>query len=243
MPHDPKQSDALDALSPRLRAVAALVRPGEAMADIGTDHGLLPLALARAHRVPRAFGCDLRARPLQVARRNLNGTGAAVELRLGDGLSPVAHEPLGTVTLAGMGGLSMVQILDRGPLERITRLVLAPNEGAEVARRGLWRLGFWMVAERVVTDQGRSYVVIAAERTAPNTVPDLLDFVVGPHIAGLLGQPRPDPDATKWAEQELARFERGLAGLDRAQALSPEARDKQANFEARARLFRGLLEQ
>lgn len=244
MPHDSNRPDDPGpsfALSPRLRAVAELVRPDEPMADIGTDHGLLPLALARARRVPRAFGCDLRAGPLEVARKNLTGSGLPVELRLGDGLRPVADQTLGTVTLAGMGGLSMVQILERGPLDRVTRLVLAPNEGAEIARRGLYRLGLWIVDERVVADQGRHYVVMAAERPAPAATPTLSDFAVGPRLAPRLAGANVDADTAAWAREELGRFERGLMGLARARSPSPPAQRKRDDFEARAALLRALL--
>ncbi|MBQ5972608.1 MAG: tRNA (adenine(22)-N(1))-methyltransferase TrmK, partial [Oscillospiraceae bacterium] len=56
-------------LSPRLNAVAELVPACTILADIGTDHGFLPLALLRRGRIARAVCADLRAAPLASARR------------------------------------------------------------------------------------------------------------------------------------------------------------------------------
>jgi len=223
--------------------VAELVVADRPMADIGTDHGLLPLALIESGLVPHAFGCDLRHRPLGVAEDNVSRAAwpAGIELRRGDGFAPVADVELGTATIAGMGGRSMVGILERGPVDGVKRLVLAPNEGAELVRRGLWRLGMWIVEERVVADQGRYYVVLAAERPAPRVRPSLRDFAVGPQLAAQLEAGGGD-DIRAWAHAELERFERGLSGLVRARCPDDTQRAKRDDFERRAALLRGLLD-
>ena len=57
----------MEKLPPRLRALAELVPPGASLADIGTDHGYLPLALLAEGRITRAVGCDIGAGPLAAA--------------------------------------------------------------------------------------------------------------------------------------------------------------------------------
>ena len=134
------------------------------MADIGTDHGFLPIELARSGRVPRAFACDKRTRPLEQTRVNIEDAKVAdrVEARLGDGLAPVQGERLGTVTIAGMGSPAIHRIL-RGKGDCDTRrFVLAPNDDAVALRQALFTLELWLDDERIVEDDGRFYPVLVA---------------------------------------------------------------------------------
>ena len=50
----------LPTLDARLAAAAALVRPGEPVADIGCDHGKLTAVLAASGKYPKVIGADLR---------------------------------------------------------------------------------------------------------------------------------------------------------------------------------------
>ena len=214
---------AASTLGPRLDAVADLVRPGEAMADLGCDHALLPIYLLARGRVPAAYGCDLRPDPLTVARANARRSGEPVELRLGDGLAPVAGLALGTATIAGMGGDKIAKILDAGPLHDVTRLVVAPNASWTLVREALHRHGFWPLDERLVEEAGRLYLVLAAERGGPEQ-PDPADFVLGP----LLRQ-NPTPLFRRWLEGETGRLRKAVAGIDSAPRPDLERR---AAFEA-----------
>ena len=54
-------------LCPRLQMVADFVRDGAAVADIGTDHAYLPVALVLSGKCPRAVVSDLREMPLENA--------------------------------------------------------------------------------------------------------------------------------------------------------------------------------
>ena len=80
-------------LDDRLLTAAACVRPGKVVADIGCDHGKLAIHLAREGKNPRITGADLRPEPLARAAGNLKKAGCEekVELRLGDGLTDLAH--------------------------------------------------------------------------------------------------------------------------------------------------------
>lgn len=232
-------TDCMVALSPRLHTVAELVRPGEPAADIGTDHGLLAIALRERDQVPQVYACDLRPEPLAVAQRNLDARSqlSGLELRLGDGLAPVAGLTLGTATIAGMGGATMEAILDRGPLKGITRLVLAPNEALERLRRALHRHGLWPVREVLVEDGGRHYVVVAAERGDAPADPSLEDFVIGPQLRTAT-DPTQQRLRARWATERLERFERSLRGLAAAHPDNAAAQRKRDRLEARVAVFR-----
>lgn len=140
------------------------------MADIGTDHGFLPIELARSGRVPRAFACDKRTQPLEQTRMNIKNAEVTdrVEPRLGDGLAPVQREHLGTVTIAGMGSPAIHRILrGKGDCD-IRRFVLAPNDDAVALRQALFTLKLWLDDERIVEDDGRFYPILVASEWNPS---------------------------------------------------------------------------
>ena len=93
-------------ISKRLRTVASLVRC-ETMADIGTDHGYVPLYLYEQGKIKKALACDLNPGPLEKARENIQkmGAGQVIETRLGSGLTPVAPGEVECAVIAGMGGM------------------------------------------------------------------------------------------------------------------------------------------
>ncbi|MFO7172150.1 MAG: class I SAM-dependent methyltransferase [Bacillota bacterium] len=154
-------------LPPRLQAVARWVLPGAPVADIGTDHGRLPVYLVQQGQVPRAVASDRLPGPLAAARRTVAAAGVAdrVDLRLADGLAALQPGEVATVVVAGMGGLLMLKILAGRPeaLRGVRRLVLQPNTDVEEVRRWLHAHGWRLVAEELAEDGGRFYVVLVAE--------------------------------------------------------------------------------
>lgn len=142
------------------------------MADIGTDHGLLPIYLAASGVVPRAFACDKRDEPLRQARRNIAmaGVGAHVQIRHGDGLRAVRGEQLGTVTIAGMGSATIAHILRGAADEEVTRYVLAPNDDGVSLRETIHALGFRLDDERIILEDGRFYPVLVVTPDSTTTV-------------------------------------------------------------------------
>ena len=93
-------------ISKRLQAVAGLVTR-RSMADIGTDHGYVPLYLYEQRKIDRALACDLNKGPLEKAKENIAamGAGGAIETRLGSGLLPVHTGEVESAVIAGMGGM------------------------------------------------------------------------------------------------------------------------------------------
>lgn len=104
-------------LSPRLRSVADLVPQNAVLADIGTDHGFLPIYLLQRNQIKRAVAADLREGPLSKAKANTEKYGLSdrMEFRLCDGLSAVKPEDADTISIAGMGGETIAQILEAAP--------------------------------------------------------------------------------------------------------------------------------
>ncbi|MBX6353849.1 MAG: Nif3-like dinuclear metal center hexameric protein [Thermoflavifilum sp.] len=153
------------ALPLRLRRVSEWVRRGGVLADIGSDHALLPVHAVATGLVRRAIATDLRQGPLAAARRTVERFGLvdAIELRLGDGLSVLSPGEADTVVIAGMGGETMAQMLSGYPLASIRRWVLQPMNAPAALRRVLDAGGMWLRHEEVLMEHGRLYVLIVAE--------------------------------------------------------------------------------
>ncbi len=220
-------------LGPRLRAVADRILPGRPFADVGTDHAHLPIAVVHEGQVPSALACDVGEAPLAVARANVRRFALAdrIELRRGDGLIALGEDRPATVTVCGMGGYQIGQLLRRGPLDGIERLVLAPNNAWGELRGALAELGFGIVDEEVIEDGERIYLVLAAEPGRGRPIEDATDREIGPWF-----RERPvAPALQRWARAELHRVERVIA------AIPADHADRRARFESRAALLRELM--
>lgn len=189
-------------LTPRLALAASMVPEGARLADIGTDHGKLPVNLLLAGRVRSAIGSDIRPGPLAHAARNAEEHGVALPLRLAAGLAGVAPEECDTVTIAGMGGETIADILADAPWTRAGEhlLILQPMTMLPVLRSRLAANGYRTEAERLCQEGEKFYVVIAArgggaaraltplEALAPEAL--LADPLARPYFAALLRRER-----------------------------------------------------
>ena len=102
-------------LSNRLQAIFDLVPTSAKVCDVGTDHAYLPIALSKSQKAKTIIACDVNESPLKKAQENLDKAKVKnVDLRLSDGLSKVSENEADTVIIAGMGGLLMCSILERG---------------------------------------------------------------------------------------------------------------------------------
>ena len=137
----------LPTLDARLAAAAELVRPGEPVADIGCDHGKLTAVLAASGKYPKVIGADLRPGPLAKAEQTLEHAGCKdrAELRLGDGLSVLTENEVGSIVLAGVSAQTTWEILEKAPwvfTVRGPRIIMIPATRHDALRRWLWEHGF-----------------------------------------------------------------------------------------------------
>ena len=103
-------------LSKRLERIASFVQPGSRVADIGTDHGYVPIWLVQKGVCPSALAMDVRKGPLERAEEHVEEVGLSgkIELRLSDGLAKLKAGEADTVVIAGMGGKLTCRILEQG---------------------------------------------------------------------------------------------------------------------------------
>lgn len=149
----------------RLLKIAGMIRSGDRVADIGTDHAYLPVFLLKNGIAQKAFACDIGDGPLENARLNIERSNVdGIELRKGDGLKAVGPDEIDTAVLAGMGGDLMARIISDTGWIKNTRyeLILQPMTAVEELRQYLCENGFAIVKECAVMSQGRIYTVIKA---------------------------------------------------------------------------------
>ena len=170
-------------LSSRLQAIAGLVPKGTRVADVGTDHGYIPIYLLQSGICESAVASDVREGPLQSAVRSASALGLEdkISFRLADGLRKVQPEEADTVIIAGMGGETIAAILEACPWAKSSGLhyLLQPMTRSEDLRRYLLTHGFTILSETTVEQGGHLYVIVEAEWTDAPFCEDESAFVLG----------------------------------------------------------------
>lgn len=190
-------------LNKRLTLAAEMLGQVKSVADIGTDHAFLPIALIKSGVAKKVIACDIAEGPLNVAAKNVKKSGVeGIELRLSDGLAAVSENEVNVVTVAGMGGDLISRILTAAPWVKNPekRLVLQAMTSADSLRDYLYAEGFRIITELAVTDAGRVYSVITAEYDGICRVPSEAERLIG----GLINDP--SNDATKYITIQLKRI-------------------------------------
>ncbi len=154
-------------LRPRLLAAAELIGNAHTVADIGCDHGRLGVALLQRGIARHVVAADISAASLEKARWLCERTGqtAHMELRVGDGLAPVAEGEVDVVVICGMGGRQIADILQQAAplLKGAERAVFQPMRGAAELRQYLHQNGYRITRERIILDARRDYQLLAVE--------------------------------------------------------------------------------
>ncbi|HFI0325547.1 TPA: tRNA (adenine(22)-N(1))-methyltransferase TrmK [Streptococcus suis] len=172
-------------LSRRLEAVASYVPQGARLADVGSDHAYLPLFLVEQGRIDFAIAGEVVQGPYQSALQNVEQTGQTdkIAVRLANGLAAVElADQVTTVTIAGMGGRLIAEILEAGKnkLGSVERLVLQPNNREDDVRRWLVEHDFQLVAEEILEENDKIYEILVAEKGNVDLTADQLRF--GPYL-------------------------------------------------------------
>lgn len=151
----------------RLLCVSQLLRDGSFIADVGTDHAYLPIHMIACRSSSAAVATDINRGPTERAKENVArfGMSEKIDVLLTDGLHGVELYNIDSVVIAGMGGDSIVSILDEAPFvrDRRLRLVLQPMTRSDVLRRYLTENFYEITDEKNVRDGGKIYEVLAAE--------------------------------------------------------------------------------
>ncbi len=151
-------------LTRRLTAAFQLVREGRTVADIGTDHAYLPIALVKEGKCERAYASDIGKGPLERARENVKEAGLEGQITtvLTDGAAyfdSLADEFI----IAGMGGELIYKIITDAPFLKKddVHMVLQPMTKVPFLRRALLNDGFFIEREALVKEDGKIYTVLS----------------------------------------------------------------------------------
>ena len=142
-------------LSTRLHTIFDMVQPCGVAADIGCDHGLLPIALIQSGKCAHVYACDVRKGPLSRAQEAIRQYGLqnSITTKLCDGLQGL-EDDVEVVVIAGMGYDTICRILMKGDkqLKHYKQIILQCNTHVEDMRRWLHQNGFTIDAEQLVKD-------------------------------------------------------------------------------------------
>lgn len=155
-------------LSNRLATVASFIDKGSRIADIGTDHGFVPIYLIENNIAESAIAMDVRKGPLERASSHVQEAGLCdkITVRLSDGLEKLNPGEVDTIIIAGMGGPLITRILDDGKevLKGINQMVLSPHSEVESVRRYVMEHGFTIDKEEMIEEEEKFYNVIRVHK-------------------------------------------------------------------------------
>ena len=161
-------------LTDRLLKIASLVSDGKKIADIGTDHGYIPVYLLKEGKVPFAVLADVNKGPLDNAHKEViqNNLLDKVDLRLGSGIEILVIGEVEEVIIAGMGGILISELLEakKEVAHNVEKLILQPMQAQEELRYYLLNNGYEILEEVLVREDFRIYEIIVAKYTGKNTI-------------------------------------------------------------------------
>ena len=219
-------------LSMRLERVAAHIPAGARLADIGSDHGYLPVALMRRGAISAAVAGEVALTPFRAAQRtgHENDLEQAITVRLASGLAAIEPgDGITAISLCGMGGETIRDILDSGKthLSGEERLILQPNGGEQPLRQWLMDHHYRILFEEILQENRFYYEIIVAEPAEPvQYSPEELYF--GP----LQMQARTPVFLAKW-QRILREKHKTLSQLTRARQAVPEQKLQDITLQAR----------
>ena len=153
-------------LSKRLRMNASFVTPGNRLADVGTDHGYIPIALCLEGVIPSALAMDVNPGPLERAKEHIQQFDLETDIhtRLSDGVQALCPGEADSVLIAGMGGALTVKILEAGEkvLASVKELILQPQSEIDKVRSYLLTHGYVIAGEKMVYEDGKYYPAMRA---------------------------------------------------------------------------------
>ncbi len=222
-------------LGARLKALADFVPVGSKTADIGTDHAYLPIFLLENQIASKVIACDVNEGPCQMAKKAIEAANLErqIDLRLGNGLMPLAVGEVDVVTIAGMGGGLMQELLQQSlaVVDSLHGLVLQPMNASAQLRQWLYGHQWHIEAETLVVEDGRLYEVIYA-LPGEESLPEPVLLAIGPklwqekpillqqHIKNLWQQEKRVLDGMKQSEraQKSDKFQETLAKIEELEA-------------------------
>ena len=154
-------------LTARLKTLADFIENGASVADIGSNHGYLAVYLAQNNTMNRIIATDISTASLDAARRTAleYNMSEAIIFHTASGLDGISPDDIDTIIAAGLGGETILSILDNAPWTKTPgkRLILQPQSKYDVLFRFLYDKGYDIKTVKYVWDKKKRYIVVHAE--------------------------------------------------------------------------------
>ncbi len=204
-------------LSERLKTVAAAVTSGHRVADIGTDHGYVPVYLVKNNICPAAFAMDINAGPLARARAHIRQEGLEkqIAVRQSDGLKELHPDEVDSIVIAGMGAELICRILKGSPefMDSGKELILQPQSEWFKVRHFLIDHHYGIMQEWFLKEEGKYYLVIKALRNESLHIPkDSQSEIYYRYGWDLIR--KQDPVLTEYLEKEYSKRQEILKKME-----------------------------
>jgi tRNA (adenine22-N1)-methyltransferase len=205
-------------LKGRLKLIYDMIPTCDILADIGTDHALLPAYALLNKRCRRAVACDVKTGPLERAKKTLKKymLEDRMELRIGSGLEPIRGHESDVIVLAGMGGILITRLIEESidKAKAANCLILQPMTNQDLVRPFLWKQGFEVRDERLTSEGDKLYQVILASYTGkPRDKWERINEVIGEKLIA-----NNDPLLRDWLRNHINKQRKVVQGLKKAEA-------------------------
>ena len=216
-------------ISDRLKTAASLIREGAVLADVGTDHGYVPIYLLEQKKIKSAIAMDINKGPLERAREHIHlyGMDAYIQTRLSDGVAALEKGEADSILVAGMGGGLVMHILEEGKdiCQAAGELILQPQSELCSVREYLAENGYVTEAERMVFEDGKYYPMMKARKGRESYVREI-DYRFG---KGLLEEK--NQVLYQFLLKEQKSLETVKARLESANTKTAKARQKEIEID------------
>lgn len=150
-------------LSPRLMAIMSFCSDSDCYADIGTDHAFIPIYLAQKYKNSKIYATDLREGPIEIARANAESYGVSerVEFFCANGLDFPNADLAKTIIIAGMGGETIINILDNAKWCReVPEIIIQPQSKIQELLNYMIENSFSVLDAKLAAEKERIYLII-----------------------------------------------------------------------------------
>lgn len=230
-------------LSKRLKRVADFLPKEAVFADIGSDHAYLPCYAILHQQAMRAIAGEITEGPLQSAKQQVHRLDLdhQISVRKGNGLEVIAKGEVNAVTVAGMGGALIANILNEGKhkLTGNERLILQPNIHAHHIRLWLYEEGYELIDEVILEEDGKIYEIIIAEKGDQDKAYEGMSVEAGMLVGPFLAKQQSDIFRRKWM-QELQHMKKIEGQIEQA-APTAENKDRQKELKAKMDILKEVL--
>lgn len=225
----------------RLKLIANLVDKNSIVADIGTDHGIVPIYLSKEEISKKIIAADISEKSLNklCEKLELNPQIDNIDLRVGNGLSVLKSFEVDTIIISGMGGNLIEEIITDSMeiAKSANSIILGANNAVEQLRHFLHENGFKIVDE-VDLYENEKYYQILKVKTGLEIYNDDIDYEFGKILIE-----KKSENLLKFINEEINSMENIVSHLNNIE--SDSSKERLEELDDKLKLYkkvRGLIE-